>query len=110
MSFDAGNRFSETKDESTARGANYATKLNLDMALARVGGFGLYQTIVTIATALLRNSGCSLWYLFTYFVLAQKYLCRTDSTAAYATCDAAEVICPALAEGSFVEYRVDVTY
>ena len=51
-------------------------KLNLEMALTRVGGFGLFQTLVTIAMGLLRNSGMPLIYMFAFIVLPQSYECR----------------------------------
>ena len=63
-------------------------KMNLDMALQRVGGFGLFQTMVTIGLAMLRNAGSPLMALFPLLTLAQRYECRTDPDAEWASCDA----------------------
>ena len=54
-------------------------KLNLEMALERVGGFGLFQTLVTIAMGFFRNSGVPLIFMFAFLVLPQHYECRDDS-------------------------------
>ena len=86
------------------------SKMNLDMALNRVGGFGLFQVIVTIGIAILRNAGSGLYYLFAYLTLPQLYECRADPTLDYTTCSAAEDICPAIQQGSMVDFRVDTSY
>ena len=39
------------------------------MALAKVGGFGRYQTLTTLGISLLRCSGSILSYMFAYLVL-----------------------------------------
>ena len=41
------------------------------MALTKVGGFGLYQFVTTLAMSVLRNSGMVHWYLFAFYVLPQ---------------------------------------
>lgn len=66
--------------------------------------------MLNIAMPLLRNSGSSMIYIFAYLVLPQKYLCRTDPEGSFESCEADTVICPALAEGSFIEYHVDTSY
>lgn len=53
---------------------------------------------------LTRNSGSPVFYLIAYLTLAQTYTCRFDESAEYVACDAAEVICPARAAGTFIEY------
>ena len=47
-----------------------SAQFNLDMALAKVGGFGRYQTLITLGISLLRNSGSVLVYILAYLVLA----------------------------------------
>ena len=54
-------------------------KLNLELALTRVGGFGLFQTLVTIGMGFLRNSGVPVIYMFAFLVLPHNYECRDDS-------------------------------
>ena len=44
-------------------------KMNLDMAFAKIGGFGNFQIIITISMCILRNSGSLLFYMFAYLVL-----------------------------------------
>ena len=48
-------------------------KFNVDMALKEVGGFGIFQALVTIVCALIRNSGMYFYYGFVYLTLEQKY-------------------------------------
>ena len=43
--------------------------INLDMAFARVGGFGLFQSLAVFSLALLRNSGNWLVYIYVYLNL-----------------------------------------
>ena len=82
-------------------------KLNLEMALERVGGFGLFQALVTLFITLLRNAGIPLIYMFAFLVMPQEYQCYDQESGTYRSCSADEVICPALAEGSPIDYRVD---
>lgn len=85
-------------------------KMNMDMALSRIGGFGLFQGLLTLGMSLMKVGGSPLLYLFPYITLPQKYECRTDPEAPWASCDASEVICPALDQGSYMEYQVDTSY
>ena len=85
-------------------------KLNLEMALTRVGGFGLFQTLVTIAMGLLRNSGMPLIYMFAFIVLPQSYECRNGPQSVFSACSAEKDICPNLALGKFIEYRIDESH
>ena len=64
--------------------------MNLETALGKVGGFGLFQTVITISMGLVRNSGMAIVYLFAYLVLPQKYECRIDLNGEFESCDAAE--------------------
>jgi|Transcript_37603 hypothetical protein len=73
-----------------------AKKLNLDMALQRVGGFGMFQFLALLSLSLWRNAGNFLVYIFAYLNLAQKYECRSGLDQGWESCDAATVICPAL--------------
>lgn len=84
--------------------------MNLDMALTRVGGFGLFQIINTIGMSLMRVGGGPLLYLFAYLTMPQKYECKMEPEAPWEACDAYEVICPALEQGSYIEYQIDKTY
>lgn len=100
-----------TTNESSLTNVNEQTEnMNLEAALTKVGGFGLFQTIVTISMGLVRNSGSALVYLFAYMVLPQKYECKTDPNGEFKSCDAGEYICPALSDGKLIEYRVDQSY
>ena len=45
-------------------------KMNLDMALQKVGGFGLFQGLAVFSLAVWRHSGGCLIYLFVYLSLA----------------------------------------
>lgn len=82
-------------------------KINLEMALEKLGGFGMFQFVITVAMCVWRNSGMAAVYMYFYLILPQTYLCRTEQDAAFETCDAHSVICPRLAAGEFVEYEVD---
>lgn len=77
-------------------------KMNLEMALGKVGGFGLFQYLSLCGLGLTRNSGSPVFYLIAYLTLAQTYNCRFDEGAEYVPCDVAEVICPAREAGTFI--------
>ena len=83
--------------------------MNLDMALAKVGGFGRFQTLATIGLSFLRTSGSVLIYTGAYLVLPQEYKCRFDSSSEFASCST-ELICSARKAGDPIEYRVDTSY
>ena len=63
-------------------------KLNLEMALEKVGGFGLFQVLVTLFISLLRNSGIPLIYMFAFLVKPQRYQCYDHGSGTYTTCSA----------------------
>ena len=71
------------------------SKMNLEMALGKVGGFGLFQYLSMLGLGITRNSGSPLFYLIAYLTMPQTYLCRTEEGAEFVSCDAAEIICPA---------------
>ena len=85
------------------------SKMNLEMALGKVGGFGLFQYLSMLGLGLTRNSGGPLFYLIAYLTMPQTYLCRSEEGAEFNSCDAADVICPAREAGTFIEYQVDTT-
>ena len=55
----------KTPNESNHEGES----LNLEMALGKVGGFGLFQIILNICMPLVRNSGSAMIYVFAFLVL-----------------------------------------
>ena len=99
---------SETQQSLLENAGN--EKMNLDMALTRVGGFGFFQGLIVLGMSLMRFGGGNLLYLYAYLTMPQKYECKMEPEAPWAACDAFEVICPALEQGSYMEYRVDTTY
>lgn len=84
-------------------------RMNMEMALGKAGGFGLFQYLSMLGLGLTRNSGAPLFYLIAYLTMAQTYNCRLEEGADFVPCDAADVICPARAAGTFIEYEVDTT-
>lgn len=77
------------------------------MGLERTGGFGLFQFFAVFFLCMLRNCGNPIMYMLAFLVMPQKYECLDAATGLYSSCDAETVICPALAAGQSVEYRVD---
>ena len=84
--------------------------IDISTALDLMGGFGRLQMIATFALALTRNSGDFPYYCFAYMTLGQLYLCRYDSSEPFSTCSTETDICPALANGTPIEFKVDTSY
>ena len=107
----------ESRDTSFRRNAIATTeasvlydetdKYNLEIALNKVGGFGLFQCLAIFCIGFLRNAGVPLIYAFAYLVYPQKYECFDELRGEYIHCDAQEYICPALDAGESIDYRVD---
>ena len=62
--------------------------LNLDMALQKIGGFGIFQLLATINIAIWRNAGMYCYNLYPYLVLPQKYECRESAAGEWQKCEA----------------------
>ena len=60
----------QDKHQSLLNAEEDDEKLNLDQALAKVGGFGTFQTLTLAGMTLLRNAGMPLVYLYSYLTLA----------------------------------------
>ena len=58
---------------------------------------------------LTRNGGLYPYYAFAFMTLEQMYECSYDGGITYATCQAETDICPVLASGGSVNYRVDTS-
>jgi len=43
--------------------------MNLDMALQKIGGFGIFQGLAVLTLSIWRHSGAGLVYLFVYLNL-----------------------------------------
>lgn len=82
-------------------------KFNLEMGLERVGGFGLFQGLITLFMGFLRNSGIPLTFMLAFLVMPQEYQCFDQATGEYKACDAAVDICPALEQGQPIDYRIN---
>ena len=81
------------------------------MAIAAIGGFGPLQILLAVCTSIIRTSGTQFIYIYAFLTLPQQYLCRGEGTAdTYESCSASEYICPALAAGQEVDYKVDTSY
>ena len=85
-----------------------AQVINLDIAFARIGGFGLFQKLAILGLAMLRFAGNWLFYLYVYLTLPQEYECKVGDE--WVSCGAEDTICPAREQGQPVEYRVDTSY
>ena len=78
--------------------------MDLNKAIDLMGGFGRLQWLATFSLALTRNSGNYFYYTFAYMMLKQLYLCRSDSSLAFASCQTDNDICPALDNGTPIEF------
>ena len=49
--------------------ARIEENIDLEIALTRVGGFGRFQSIISLCMGIVRNAGCALVFLFAYLTL-----------------------------------------
>jgi hypothetical protein len=80
--------------------------LNIDIAFKKVGGFGTFQLLATVAITIMRNSGMYMYYGFGFLTLEQSYVCVNGGSSE--TCSATS-ICQRQASGETVDFRIDTS-